>query len=229
MTYFYSQYFCISTSLASFYSWVPSNPWAHLRGLLTHLLWHLSGFLPSSQDLIRGKEEPKQPTPPLTWNKMSSPLCWQRITGLPKRQDGIMTDHIRGPDWPGLNPWFRHYLPVWPQARHLTSLHPVFLLYKNENNKVQTPHDCWKVNEIMQRKLLEPSLAWCKHSKSISYHDYCVFTIFSPWQKGKYFCSLCYVFHRLFLLSLWPLARPISDFKHSDGKEESYPSISCYI
>lgn len=96
VTFFYrSQYLwisklpCVFLFLGSFQSL--SSP-----KRFTHLHWHLFGFLPSSQDLIREKEQPEQPRPLLTWSKMSSPLCCQRISSLAKRQNGTVTDRAGG-------------------------------------------------------------------------------------------------------------------------------------
>lgn len=91
-----TQYLCISNVLAPSYSRVPSNHWAHQRGLHTSYDTCLAGYLSYSQDLIREKEETRQPIPLLTWNKMSSPFRRQRIIGLAKNLDSTVMNSIRG-------------------------------------------------------------------------------------------------------------------------------------
>lgn len=147
----------------SFPSWAPSkSPGSPQRSVHHH--GQLSGFLPSSLDLIREKEQPKQPRPQLTRSKMSSPLYGQRIGGLAKRRHGTLMAHTGG---------------LWSQtnqdsnsdsiADQLCDLGgkvsdlPTASCSSPQNgaHKVQTPHNYWRVKERMPRKLLEQSVARC--------------------------------------------------------------------
>lgn len=48
---------------------------------------HLCSYWPSPSALIREKEQTKEPTSLLPWNKKSSTLCCQRFTSLAKKQN----------------------------------------------------------------------------------------------------------------------------------------------
>lgn len=176
-----SQHLCISNFLGAFQS--PGSPQRSV-----HHHGQLSGFLPSSLDLIREKEQPKQPRPQLTQSKMSSPLHGQRIGGLAKRRHGTVMAHTGGL-WSqtdqdsngdsiadqlcdlGQGIWPPHSLLFFSTKWGSQSTDPAQLLKsKGENAKKAVRTERGAVYQ---------------HSASTSYRDNCIFNTPHPSKKAN--------------------------------------------